>query len=373
MARKSSNRLRLRALAGLAAVLCLPGMAWTQARRLVRRGPEEVVTVAPVPSDPHELVKGVVSVASTPEERNELIGMLRDAVAKGLSHKAGMEPFHLDASFTAAGKLTYTGPGRIKEIWLSGKNWQVTESIGDYTLTRTSYGGDVVDDQPVSLIPMRAQMLRNEILWAASADAGVASIRKAPAMWNGRPVTCVLLSNADESLAKLQTRLWEENEYCVANDTHALVMHSIVPGTYAVFSYTRNLRFHRKSIPDRITIFVDGEQAVDANLHISDPSGADEELFAAPAEAFMHSVAAIALSDARITAVDVPNGASGGVVEPAMIHLQLNGEGAVLDAEPAAAANPSLTDRAIEVAKGLNLGGGLSHAYVEVRFLPASR
>jgi hypothetical protein len=314
-----------------------------------------------------------VSVADTPQERAALVGMLREAVANGLSHKASMEPFHFEAAFTATGKLTYTGPGKVDEIWLSGKNWQVTESIGEYTLTRTSYAGQVVDDQPVSLIPMRAQMLRNEILWSASADSGVARVRKAAATLDGRPVTCVLLSNADESLAKLQTRLWEENEYCVANDTHALVMHSIVPGTYAVFSYGRKIRFHSKSVPDRITIFVDGEQAVDATLRISDPTGADEALFANPSDSFMHSLAAIALSDARITAVDVPNAASGGAVEPAMIHLQLNGEGAVLDAEPASSANPSLTGRAIEIARAMNLGGGLSHAYVQVRFLPASR
>jgi hypothetical protein len=118
---------------------------------------------------------------------------------------------------------------------------------------RFGYSGRIADQQRISMIPMRAQMLWNEVLWAAAAAVngpGAAGIRTAPAQWNGKPVTCLLISGVTASpYVERQSRLWEENEYCIANDSGLLQIHSFAPGTYTVFSYSKNLQFHGKPWP----------------------------------------------------------------------------------------------------------------------------
>jgi hypothetical protein len=63
-----------------------------------------------------------------------------------------------------------------------------------------------------------------------------------------------LLSNSSGT-AQTQSRLWAESEYGASNDSQLLQIHSPAPGAYPVFGYTKNLQFHGKPIPDRITIY----------------------------------------------------------------------------------------------------------------------
>jgi hypothetical protein len=55
-----------------------------------------------------------------------------------------------------------------------------------------------------------------------------------------------------------------------------LVVHSIAPGTFAVFSYADNQQFHGRALPDRITIYVGGALAADGSFSIADPGSGDE-------------------------------------------------------------------------------------------------
>lgn len=361
----------LSALLPLTGWLALPGVAQAQSRRPVSRAAADGLASAPVPADPHELVTGAVEIVSSPADRLAALNLLRGAAGNGVSHQPKMDPFHFQATFTATGNLTYTGSGELTEIWVSGQSWLVTETMGTYSMSRIGYAGVTADQQPISLIPMRAQMLRNEIMWVTAInDAGRQQIRTSAAQWNGKPVTCILLSNVPGAITP--TRLWEENEYCVANDSKLLQIHSIVPGTYAVFGYTKNLQFHGKSMADQIAIYVNGNQVIDSSFNIADPAAADQSLLAVPPQTAANGRPAIALSDARVITMDIAGGASGSAVQPVMIHLQLGADGAVLESEVSATANPSLTQRALDLVKTMNLGGtGMSHAFVNVRFLPA--
>jgi hypothetical protein len=328
---------------------------------------------APVPADSHELVTGPVQAASTPAERSAALALLRRAADNGVSHQPKMNPFSFKVTFTASGNLTYTGAGELTEIWMSGQTWRVTESIGNYSLVRIGYSGQRADQQPVSLIPMRSHMLRNEFLWVTEInDAGEGQIRTSAAQWNGKPVTCILLSNVTGPAAQTQSRLWEENEYCVANDSGLLQTHSDAPGAYAVFGYTKNLQFHGKSMPDRITMYVAGAQAVDGDFSITDPSAGDQSLLTPTPQMTLTARPVIPLSKAMKIPLNVPGSTSGDTVQPVMIHAQLDGQGNVVEAELSAAANPSLTQSALDLVKKMHFGGG-SHIYVNVRFVPASQ
>jgi hypothetical protein len=253
---------------------------------------------------------------------------------------------------------------------MSGQNWRVTESLGNYSFVRIGYSGHTADQTPVAMIPMRAQMLRNEILWVTAVnDAGTRQIRTAAAQWNGKTVTCILLSNSNGT-AQTQSRLWTESEYCVSNDTQLLQLHSPAPGAYAVFGYTKNLQFHGKPMPDRITIYVNGNEAVDSSLIVADPSSADQSLLAVTPEMMANGEPSVMLSDARVITLNL-SGASGNVAEPVMLHVQLGPMEATLESEVSATANSALNQRALDAIKTMPFGMLGSHAYVNVRFLPA--
>lgn len=330
-------------------------------------------SVAPIPADPHELVTGAIHAATTPADRLAALNLLRAAADKAVSHKPQMKPFHFQASFTASGSVTYTGAGELSEIWMSGQSWRVTETLGNYSLDRIGYSGKSVDQKPVTFIPMRAQMLRNEIMWATAINAaGAQQIRTAAASWNGSPVTCILISGSGASALQSQTRLWVENEYCISNDSKLLQIHSMAPGTYAVFGYSRNLQFHGNATPDQIAIFVSGNQVIESNFSITDPAPADQSLLAVTPEMVAKGRPSVILSEGRI--INLPSeGASGSVVEPVMLHVQLGPQGEVTDAELSAAANPSLVEQALSIVKNNHFGPPGGHLYVNVRFTPATR
>jgi hypothetical protein len=360
-----------RSLAVLAIAL-LPTLGEAQFRRVVKASGAGETASAPVPVDPHELSSTGVQLESTPAERLQSLKLLRAAADKGISHRPNMRPFHFQASFTASGNLSYTGSGELSETWMSGQSWRVTESLGNYSFSRIGNSGHTADQTPVSMIPMRAQMLRNEILWATTVnDAGTRQIRTAAAQWNGKPVTCILLSGGSGT-AQTQSRLWEESEYCIDNDSGLLQIHSPVPGTYAVLGYTKNLQFHGTPMPDRIAIYVNGNEAVDSSLSVADPSAANQSLLAVTPEMLANRESSVVLSDARVITISLP-GTSGSVAEPVMLHAQLGPMGALLEAEVSATANPALNQKALDAIKKMPFGMLGSHAYVNVRFLPPDR
>ena len=288
-----------------------------------------------------------------------------------------MDPFSFKVSFTASGNLTYTGSGELTEIWMSGQNWRVTETLGNYSLVRIGYSGKTADQQPVSLIPMRAQMLRNEVMWTTASavnQAGGGQIRTSAAKWNGKPVTCILLSHVNASETQTQSRSWEENEYCVDDASGLLQLHSIAPGTYTVFGYDKNLKFHGKSLPDHITTYVAGTQAITADFSVTDPGAVSPDLLTPTKEMIANGRSVMALTEPIMMPLDVTGTMSSDIVQPVVIHAELDGQGNVLDVELSAAADPKLTQSALDMVSKLKLGrSGSSQAYISVRFVPVSQ
>jgi hypothetical protein len=334
------------------------------------------LVTAPVPLDPHELVTGLVQIAALPSDREAALSLLRRASDNAISHQPTMNPFNFTVSFVANGHLTYTGQGELTETWKSGQNWRVTERIGDYSLVRVGYSGQIADEKPISMIPMRAQMLRNEVMWRASSTvnaAGTAQIRTSASQWNGKPVTCVLISHVGGAAAQVQSRLWEESEYCIANDSGLLQTHSVAPGVYTVFDFGKNLTFHGKSLPDHITTYVAGAQANQADLSIADFSADSAGLLIQTQEMLANGRPAIALSEPLMIPIDLPSTGSTGTIQPVVLHVELDAQGNVHDVELSATADAKLTSAALDAAKKLKLGRtGANQAYIIVRFIPAS-
>ncbi len=201
--------------------------------------------IGPVPPDPHELVTGAVQVVASPADHAATLYLLERARQNSLTHNPGMQPYRFSASFNATGSTADNGSGELTEIWMNGQMWRWTASLGGASVVRVSNQGRLVENSHVAAIPMRAHMLRNEIFWAIDEYAAKAQLRTAQIQWNGRPATCILASGMTGSITQTQGRLWQEEEYCVDNGSGLLVVHSIAPGTFAVFSYAANQQFSR--------------------------------------------------------------------------------------------------------------------------------
>jgi beta-lactamase regulating signal transducer with metallopeptidase domain len=331
------------------------------------------IALVPLPPDPHELVTGAVRAVATPADRAAALSLLDRARQNGNSHAAGTPPFRFDVSFNAGGPSDYTGTGTLTETWLSGQSWRWTVDLGGYSLVRVDSGGLTVEDKHVSQIPMRALMLRNAIFWAMQSPPF--QIRTASATWNGKPATCLLLSGMAGPATQTQSRLWEEAEYCIDNASGLLQIHSIAPGTYTVYGYSRDLQFHGRTMPDRITIYVAGAQVVDAQFNITDAGTVDPALLTPTPEMIANGPVIQTMLPSRFP-IDVPNPFPSKTIQPVIVHADVDQAGIVLEEELSAASDPALAQAALDLVGKMNLPHAAfaqRQEYINVRFHPTSR
>jgi hypothetical protein len=281
-------------------------------------------------------------------------------------HIRTMPPYELNVSFTALGNVQYTGTGELTETWLSGASWRWTSNLGGFSIVRIESTGQTADVPPVSMIPMRIQMLRDTIFWAERPPNANATIRTAVSQWNGKPVTCILTSAMPPVSGS--TRLWEEQERCFDDATGLLQVHSVAPGMSVIFGYGRNQQFHGRTIPDQITTYINGSVVLDAHVTLTDVGPLDANRFVVTPE-MLRAGPAIAL----FTGVRIPLnvGDVSGTARPVMVHATIDGNGDVIAEELCAASDPALAPRALDLVKKTNFhptGANQRDAYINVRF-----
>ncbi len=324
----------------------------------------------PTPPDPYEPVTGPIQVAS-PVDRGAALALLERARQNALTHRAGTPPFRLEVSFSAGGHSEYTGTGHFTETWLSGQKWLWTANLGAYSGARSAGFGMAAGEKYPGVIPMRIQMLRNAIFWAV-VPIPDSQIRVASVQWNGRPATCIMSSRMAEPAER--TRLWEESEHCVDNASGLLQVHWIAPGTYSVYSYNRRTQFHGQTMPDRIAIYVNGAQVIDAQVSLTDAGSPDESQLRPTPEMMAAGPAATLVSWTRF-AIDIPNTSISGLAKPVIVHACVDGSGNVVEEEPSSISDPALAQQALELVKKTRFGatGTQRQMYINVRFVPVSQ
>jgi hypothetical protein len=288
--------------------------------------------------------------------------LLARARQLALRHVPGTQPYRFTVRFQAAGNVLETGPGELTETWITGQEWSWTASLGGVSHTQLRYRGQFLEDRHIAVIPMRAQMLRNEFLWATRGIAGGSLIRTARVQFQGKPATCLLISESkDSEAAAVQGRSWDEEEYCLDDASTTLVVHSMAPGTYALFSYG-GAPFHGYVLPDHVQIYVNDALAADAAFTITDATEAD---------------AASLLPTAEMTSNPPPIGLGvafharrGEASQPVIVHVEIDGEGKVVEAELSSAVNPGLYQAALEQIRTMQFGrtGAERQGYIDVRF-----
>jgi beta-lactamase regulating signal transducer with metallopeptidase domain len=330
---------------------------------------------APVPQDPHEPVSsGPVRALTSPSDRAAALAFLLRARDSARLRMPNTPPYRFDVSFTAGGNVTYIGPGQLTWIRFSGQRERWNADLGGSSVIQMISGGAHLEGPHVTMIPMRVHGLRSAIFWAAREYASGDQIRWAAVQWNGRPATCLLLSNMTGEATLTQARLWEEDEYCIDNASGLLQMYSIAPGTYAVYRYSRNLQFHGESLADRITVYTGGAIALDAEFTIADAGPAEESLFTPTPE--MHADDAMVVFGATTRfQMKAPNPYPSNLVQCVIVHAEIDGSGKVLEEELSATSDPALVQAAFELVKQgpfRPVGSTQWQAYFNVRFMPRS-
>lgn len=329
--------------------------------------PAPAAMPTPVPADPHEPVIGGVQAAVTAEDRAEALDRIARARRNSLTHSRDMPPFHFTAQFTAAGDAAESGSGELTEIWMNGQKWRWSATLGNTSVVRIAYRGQLLENGHTPTIPMRAHMLRDEIFWAVSGVAANTQFRTAKTQWNGRLATCILASPSAEPAAQTQARLWQEEEYCVDDNSGLLVVHSIAPGTFAVFGYDANQQFHGRTLPDRISIYVNGSLAADTSFSVGDTLPEDEAAVTPGREMTSEQRVVQIHMPGRVSLTAPPvSNATGAVV----VHADVNGEGSAVAEEISSAGDPALAQTALDMVKTTRFGytGTQRQMYVTVGF-----
>jgi Gram-negative bacterial TonB protein C-terminal len=306
--------------------------------------------MAPVPSDPFELVTGATKVPSTPEERAAVLNLLERARQNADLHAAGSAPFSLHVSFNASGNVAYKGSGDMEESWFAPFSFRWTAHLGNFSLDRISNGQRVFDDQQPQFIPIRLQMLRGAIFWPINFQQAHTLIRTASANWKGKELTCVLVSGEGSAATPTPGRRWVEREFCIEPKSGLLQVLSDAPGIYVLYDYSSPLRFHGRELARQFSVIEGGNQVLEARIEsIGDPTSTAESL--APSEQMKtHGPGPLLGGTIRFPRiVPLPPGAA--FIQPVIIHAVLDRTGKVGEAEIVENSGAELSQSALDIVR----------------------
>ena len=328
----------------------------------------QIPAPSPVPGDPHELVTGTDKAVAKQMDRTEALKLLNKAKRPMRLHAPVTPPHLLTVTFTATGDPANSGTGKLTELWLGQQNWRWTARLGSFEMTRVGTLTGTFDEKPVPLVPMRIHMMRNTLFWAAQGLTANSQFRSAAVEWNGRPATCLLVSDQLETSELTRSRRWDEEEYCIDDQTGLLQVFSVAPGNYVVYSYSGGLSFHGQPIPDGIKTFVAGAVAIDASVRIEDPGVSDT--IPSPSAEMMAASTPVGLEEPLHTRIDITSSSISGATS-VMVNAQIGPAGKVVTLELCAASDPSLARQALARVKEMSFGRSAvqRQAYVEVQFV----
>lgn len=331
--------------------------------------------IAPVPSDPHELVSGTIKVLDETDQRATVLGLIERARQNNDLHAPAGHAFDLKVSFEAAGDVARTGKGQMEEIWLEPAKWRWTATFGSYTQTRLMNGA-MYDENP-SFLPLRLQMVRGTIFWPIHLGPNEL-LRIAPGTWNGSPVMCVLGSAPWFQASKASGRSWEESEFCIDTKSGLLQTYSIAPGLYAVYDYSTPVRFHTSVFPGTITMYESGKAVLTVYVDsLTDPDQPDPALFKPSQKMLSQATGPIVASGYRFIKAGGASPVAISAIQPVVVHALLNRKGEVEEAEALQTSDATLSSAAVGIVKNAHFapqqqqGRDLQReAFIDVRFVP---
>jgi len=266
--------------------------------------------MAPVPSDPLEVVTSQPQTADLAASRNTALLLLAQARD---SYDLRLEGRGYDLSTTfivdSGGQTEYDGSWKMEDVFdpKQGLRWTATASSG-YTVTRivsskASYGEGTANTIPLRLHEARAALFSPLPL---AENLKRESIRTAPATFNGAALTCILISQHG-SAVPTSGRSWDETEECIDPQSGLLRVSSQAPGRYYAYEYSNGLRLGHRMLPRKVTVTEGGKTVSTISVDsVKELPSADPKLFA-PTPEMKANGAMVALGGAqKITRVAGP-------------------------------------------------------------------
>ena len=227
-------------------------------------------------------------------------------------------------------------------------------------------------------MPLRVKMVLDAIFWTLPTVAN-SLVRSTPAAWNGKKVTCVLVS-AGGSTQPTPGRRWVESEWCIDPQSELLQIFSPATGLYAVYDYEGGPKFHGHTLAKEIVVYQNGSDVLHIHLdRIRNANPNDSSLLALTDPMKANGPRAINEEPFRVRLfAAAPGGASNRMIQPVFVHAMLGANETVVEAETLQAPDAALVQAAIERAKAVlpnSLPPGASsyqrEAYLDLEFNPA--
>jgi hypothetical protein len=229
---------------------------WIAASVSVAAFGQNVPRMAPIPSDPLEMVTGPIQVVDTAAGREAVVQLLARARSNYVLRSAGIG-YDLKVSFTvnSGGATEYDGAWQMEDLFdpSQGLRWTATTEAG-YTVTQISAKKMFYREATASTVPLRLQEARAALLDPIGSVGKRDVIRTSTATFRGAQVTCVLISAPGSAVAATPGRSWEETEECIDPQSGLLETHSVVPGRYYAYDYTNAPQLGDHMLPQKVTV-----------------------------------------------------------------------------------------------------------------------
>jgi hypothetical protein len=319
--------------------------------------------IAPVPSDPLELVTGTPEAVTTPAGRAQVLALLRRAMMNQF-FGAGRTPYTVKISFTASGVGVQGGTGDMEETNNAAGARRWTGSLGDYSLTRIipDRWYDAGSSGP---IPLRLALARGysfglplgPLANGSPAALAASSIRTANVTLNGDALTCILASSSPTTAPG---RDWSETEICIDPQSGFFRLGSPAPGMYAVYDYSKAVNFHGHTPPSEVTITVGGSVALQGSITVQDPASLDPALFTPTSEMRTGGAGLVGPSHQIRHQGSIP---SSGIIQPVVVHAAIAPDGSVIEAEALQAPDSTLSRSAVSLVKSMKYPSTVDYGY----------
>lgn len=323
---------------------------------------ESAPLVAPLPSDPLEMVTGPIQAADTPEARQtawELLGRART----NYDSRMGSHGYKLDVTFTvnSDGQTKYDGVWKMEDTFdpRQGLRWSANTG-GAYTITEISSNGQLYAEGTSGSIPLRLHEARAALFGSlpTSADLGRIGIRTSTATFHSTEVTCFLLSAMGAPEAP--GRGWDETEECIDPQSGLLMVQSQVPGRYYAYDYSNAPRLNGHIFPRRITVTEAGKVVSQISIDsLEEIPSADSSLFI-PTPEMKERGRAIAMGGAlkisRVVATGpapAPSGSGAAVVHQVCVFGLITASGHMVEVHSLQPSDP-YSPAAVQAAQKVN-------------------
>jgi hypothetical protein len=298
------------------------------------------VDFPPVPANPYEIVTGGAQILMTPAQRAQGINLLTLAGQNYTFGQVGGPQTTLAVELQSWGSAKYEGEGSWQETWVPGRR--------SWSSSFAGVSNSLLDDVQRNPVPMRVQMSRMAVLWPVDRVPSLKQIRVAQANWEGKPVTCALVTEGRVA-ADASARGWREAEYCM--DAGGLLqLMSPAPGVYFVYDNSAPLTYAGHTIAANISV-VENENKV-LQIHVT--------RLDAPSPAELDAVAQSRPAPGILLGANinfhprVPPGTDYHVDNVVVVHATLSPQGKLLEYE-LPGGNSELGEAAVQRLQGLTL------------------